>query len=46
MSVEERIRRSLLIEKMMRQKAYSKVLGLIDKSTFHGEQIQKEEKRC
>lgn len=47
MSAEERIRRSLLIEKMEKQKSYSRKLGLEDISTFHGKQIKKmEDKLC
>ena len=43
-SIEQRIRLSLLIEKMSGQNAFSKRLGLEDKSLFHGECIRKEEK--
>lgn len=43
MSIKERIRLSLLIEKMNKQSSYSKKLGLEDKSTFHGVRIKKEE---
>lgn len=46
MSTKERIQISLLIEKMYSQKADSERLGLINKSTFRGEQIHKEEERC
>ena len=44
MSVEQRIRMSLLIEKINGQKAFSKKLGLEDRTLFHGEYVWKEEK--
>ena len=43
MSIKERIRFSLLIERMNKHSSYSKKLGLENKSTFHGERIKKEE---
>ena len=42
MSIRERIRLCILIEKMNEQKAYSEKLGLENKSTFHGKRIKKE----
>lgn len=39
MSVEKRIRTCRLLEKMKKQEAYSKQLGLEDVSTVHGKQI-------
>ncbi len=39
MPVEQRIRLCLLIEKIDAKKEYSEMLGLEDKSTFHGETI-------
>ena len=45
MSTKERIRISLLIEKMNQLKSYSKRLGLEDKSTFYGEVVKKEEEK-
>ena len=44
MTVEQRIRLCILIEKMYRQKAYSEKLGLEDKSRLHGRRIQREER--
>lgn len=44
MSVEQRIRLCLLIDKMDDQKEYSKKLGLENRSKFHGERIWGEEK--
>lgn len=38
-TVEQRIRIIILIEKMCRQKLYSEKLGLEDISKFHGERI-------
>ena len=43
MPVEQRIRLCLLIEKMNENKEYSEMLGLEDKTTFHGEWIHGEE---
>lgn len=43
MSVKERIQISLLIERINKQKAFSKKLGLEDRSKFHGEYIDREE---
>ena len=45
MSIRERIRLCILIEKMDEQKSYSEKLGLENKSTFHGERIKKEGKK-
>lgn len=39
MSVEKRIRMSLLAEKMKKQKGYSEKLGLEDISVFRGRNI-------
>lgn len=44
MTVEERIRMSILIEKMEKHKMYSEKLGLENISKFHGERIGMEEK--
>ena len=41
MTVERRIRMSLLAEKMKKQKEYSERLGLEDVSVFHGKDISK-----
>lgn len=47
MTVEQRIRRCLLLEKMQKNKAYSEKLGLEDISTFKGKRVnEKEEHRC
>ena len=43
MTVEQRIKRCLLIEKMHAKKEYSQKLGLEDKSKFHGSRIAREE---
>lgn len=40
MPVEQRIRLCLLIEKIYAQREFSKMLGLEDKTTFHGEKIR------
>ena len=42
-TVAQRIRTIILIEKMNNQKEYSEKLGVIDISTFHGEIIEEEE---
>lgn len=42
MSIKERIRLCILLEKMDEQKTYSEKLGLENKSKFHGERIKKE----
>lgn len=39
MPIEQRIRLCLLIEKMDAQRAFSKKLGLEDKTKFHGVEI-------
>lgn len=44
MTVEQRIRMCLLIEKIYKQKEYSEKIGLEDISKFHGERIGREEK--
>lgn len=44
MSVKQRIRISILLEKMSGQEAYSEKLGLEDRSIFRGERIRKEGK--
>lgn len=43
MSIEERIRIVLLLERMHMLKSYSEKLGLEDRSRFHGKRIEKEE---
>lgn len=43
MTVEQRIRTCLLIEKMKKQKDFSQKLGLEDRSAFHGKRISREE---
>ena len=43
MTVEQRIKRCLLAEKMQEQEAYSKNLGLTDVSRFHGKRINERE---
>lgn len=45
MSVEERIRISILLEKMSRQKEYSDKLGLEDISMLYGKRIYTEEEK-
>ena len=42
-TAEQRIRMIILIEKMNKQKTYSKKLGVEDRSKFHGKTIHKEE---
>ena len=44
MTIEQRIRRCLLIEKMYEHKVYSEKIGLEDMSKFHGKRINGEEK--
>ena len=47
MLVEQRIRISILIEKMNENKKYCERLGLENVSRFHGERVQKgEHERC
>jgi len=46
MTVEQRIRTCLLIEKMQKQKDFSEKLGLEDRSEFHGKRINGEEEYC
>ncbi len=41
MEPAKRIRISILIEKMKRQKEYCEMLGLEERSSFHGEEIKK-----
>ena len=43
MSIEERIRIVLLIERMQMLKNFSEKLGLEDRSKFHGKPIVQEE---
>lgn len=43
MTVEQRIRRCILIEKMHENKDYSEKLSLEDISKFHGRQISRKE---
>lgn len=43
MTVEQRIRTCLLIEKMQKQKDLSRKLGLEDRSAFHGKRINRGE---
>lgn len=43
LTVEQRIRISILIEKMNKQKVYCEKLGLEDISKFHGKRISREE---
>lgn len=45
MMVGDRIRMCILIERMDRQKAYSKKIGLEDMSKLHGKCICREEER-
>lgn len=45
MSVQERMRMCQIIEKIEEQKEYSKRLGLENRSSFRGSQIEKREKR-
>ena len=45
MTVEQRIRTCLLIEKMHEQKAYSEKPGLVNTSKFHGEKMNEEEEK-
>ena len=47
MTIEQRIRMCLMIEKMHEYEAYSEKLGLEDRSKFHGKRINgKEDKVC
>lgn len=46
MPVEQRIRLSIVLGKMDRQRDYCKKIGLEDRSTFRGKRISKEEKAC
>ncbi len=43
MNIEERIKISLLLERMYANKEYTEKLGLEDRSTLHGQQIYKKE---
>ena len=43
MNIEERIKMCLIIEKMYKNKEYSKKLGLLDISEIHGKRINQEE---
>ena len=40
MTIGERIRTCMLIEKMIEQKEYSERLGLENRSRFHGKEIE------
>lgn len=48
MSIEQRVRMCLMIERIHEQKDYSKILGLEENSKFHGKRIAEEEneERC
>ena len=43
MPVEKRIRMCILIERIYKNEEYSKLLGLEDKTIFHGERLHGEE---
>ena len=43
MTIEERIRTCMLIEKMFEHKEYSERLGLENRSRFHGKTIEESE---
>ena len=45
MTIGQRIRTCLLIEKMYEQKDYSEKLGLENRSRFHGKNIQEREEQ-
>lgn len=45
MTIEQRVRTCLLIEKMREQKSYSERLGLEDISRFHGKRIDEREEK-
>ena len=42
-TVEQRIRMIILLEKMTKQKSFSEKLGIKDISRFHGDYIEQEE---
>lgn len=42
-TVKQRIRMIILLEKMTKQKSFSEKLGIKDISKFHGEYIEQEE---
>lgn len=48
MSIEQRVRMCLMIERIHEQKDYSKILGLEENSKFYGKRIAEEEdeERC
>lgn len=47
MSIEERIRRCRIIEKMQKHESYCKKIGLVNISRFHGNIIyDKEDRIC
>lgn len=48
MSIEQRVRMCLMIERIHEQKDYSKILGLEENSKFHRKRIAEEEdeERC
>ena len=45
MTIEERIRTCMLIEKMFEQKEYSERLGLENRSRFRGKTIEEREEQ-
>ena len=45
MTIEQRIRACLLLEKMYEQKEYSERLGLENRSRFHGKIIEEREEK-
>lgn len=45
MTIEERIRTCMLIEKMVEQKEYSERLGLENRTRFHGKIIEEREEQ-
>ena len=45
MTIEERIRTCMLIEKMFEQKEYRERLGLENRSRFHGKTIEEREEQ-
>ena len=42
-TAEQRIRVIILLEKMLKQKSYSEILGIEDISKFHGELMENKE---
>lgn len=45
MTIEQRIRTCLLLERMCEQKKYSERLGLENRSKFHGKTIKEREEQ-